>query len=407
MPPEPAPKGFLVTAVCLIGLVALSIDTVLPGLGALAADLGVADGNHRQLVVTAFLLGLAAGQMLYGPLSDSIGRKPAILAGLGLFTAGSILSAAAPTFEIMLLGRALQGFGVAGPRIVTVAMIRDLYEGAAMARLMSLIMTVFIMVPVFAPTIGQAILTVGSWRAIFVVVLCLGWVGGLRLALLQPETLRVPRPLRPTRVLRSAAGVLAHRQSMAVTLAGAAVYGALMGYVTSSQQLYAEVYDARALYPALFGATALFLGAAAFANSRLVARFPLTAICRAATGAVAVWALLWLGAVLATGRDPSLVLWVAFTGPALFALGLTFGNLNAIALQPFGADAGVAAAVVATVTTVGSLVFATSIGWLYDGSTVPVIAGFAVLGSAAFACLAAAPRQAVSPPVAPAPASAP
>lgn len=154
-----------------MGLVALSIDVILPALGLIALEFGLGDDNRRQWLITALFIGLAFGQLLYGPLSDSLGRKPAIYIGLAWFALGSVLSVSATNFEWMLVGRLLQNFGAAGPRIVTVAMVRDRFQGAAMARIMSLIMSIFILVPIFAPALGQALLWVVPWRVLFLLVL--------------------------------------------------------------------------------------------------------------------------------------------------------------------------------------------------------------------------------------------
>ena len=173
----------------MISLVALAIDTMLPALSQIGETFGVADPNDNQLVVTTLFLGLAIGQLFYGPLSDSIGRKPCIYIGIAVFIAGCLLSLFATTFDQMIAGRLLQGLGVAGPRIVTVALIRDQYEGRKMAQVMSLVMTLFILMPVIAPALGQAILLFAHWRAIFAAILLLAIVAALRFGVRQPETL--------------------------------------------------------------------------------------------------------------------------------------------------------------------------------------------------------------------------
>jgi DHA1 family bicyclomycin/chloramphenicol resistance-like MFS transporter len=382
----PANPAFVATACALMALVSLSIDAILPGLDTLAADLGAGHGNRRQWVITALFLGLAVGQMVWGPLSDSWGRRKSILLGLAIFTAGSLVSAGAQSFEAMLAGRLIQGFGVAGPRIVTVAMIRDRFDGVAMARLMSLIMSIFILVPILAPFLGQMVLLAASWRVLFLGVMAFGLAAGAALVLTVPER-RVARPrLNPRRILVEAGTVLRHRRAMAVTLAGGATYGALMGYVNSSQQVFQDLFGTGPLYTVYFGAAAVFIAAATLANRRLLNFFGMQTVCLAALAGQTVWAAVFLLAELATG-GLGLAAFMLFICATLFALGLTFGNFNAMALQDFGAVAGVAAAVQATVTTLGSLVVAAVIGNLYDGSLVPMIGGFVVCGLAALALL--------------------
>ncbi|QYK42679.1 MAG: MFS transporter [Paracoccaceae bacterium] len=391
--PPPAPiasPAFVATACALMALVSLSIDAILPGLQDLATDLGVAQGNRRQWVITALFLGLAVGQLFYGPLSDTIGRRKAILLGVAVFSAGSVISAAAQSFEAMLLGRTIQGFGVAGPRTVTVAMIRDRLDGAAMARLMSLIMTVFIMVPVLAPGLGQLVLLVVDWRVLFLIVMAFAWAAALALVLLVPER-RINRPpfsLQSTRT--GAVAILAHRRSMAITAAGGCVYGGLMGYVNSSQQIFHGIFATGAMYPVYFGGLALFMGAATITNRWLLRRSSMQTICVVALALHCIWSAAALLAEFVVG---GLGLWwfIGYSAVTLFALGLTFGNFNAMALQPFGHIAGAAAAVQATVQTVVSLVMAAIIGNLFDGTLVPVLLGYLLMGVFALA-LMRAPR---------------
>lgn len=380
-PPATAPTSpaFVATACALMALVSLSIDAILPGLESLAADLGVADGNRRQWVITALFLGLACGQLIYGPMSDSIGRRKAILLGVAVFSAGSLVSATAQSFEAMLVGRVIQGLGVAGPRTVTVAMIRDRFEGAAMARLMSVIMTVFIMVPVLAPGLGQLVLLVAGWRVLFLFVMVFAWAAAAALVLLVPER-KISRPpfnLRDTWI--GAAAILTHRRSMAVTVAGGCIYGALMGYVNSSEQIFHGVFDTGALYPVYFGGLAVFMAAATATNGQLLKRVSMQAICMSALAVHCAWTAVAIGAELAMG-GLGLVWFLAYNAITLFALGLTFGNFNAMALQPFGHIAGAAAAVQATVMTLVSLVTAAVIGNLFNGTLMPVLAGYLAMG---------------------------
>jgi MFS transporter, DHA1 family, multidrug resistance protein len=384
--PPAASPAFVATACSLMALVALSIDAILPGLGVLAADLGVADGNRRQWVITALFLGLAAGQLIFGPLSDSWGRRRAILLGIAVFTAGSLISASAQSFEVMLAGRVIQGFGAAGPRTVTVAMIRDRYEGSAMARLMSVIMSIFILVPVLAPFLGQLVLLVADWRVLFVCVMVFAWTSAAALIMTVPERQIARPPLHVGRIISEAKTVLRHRRAMAVTLAGSCVYGALMGYVNSSQQIFQGLFGTGAWYTVYFGASAIFVSAATLANSRLLNRYSMQTICIAALTAQAFWAAVFLLAELASG-GLSLPLFLLFSCPTLFALGLTFGNFNAMSLQSFGHIAGVAAAVQATVLTFGGLVVAALIGNLYNDTLVPAIAGYLIFGLAAIGLL--------------------
>ncbi len=374
-------------AALLMATVALSIDIVLPALSDIAADLDVVGDNRRQWIVTALFAGLTFGQLLFGPLSDSIGRKPAILAGIALFVTGSMISAAAPSFEIMMLGRLVQGFGAAGPRIVTVALIRDRFEGAAMARIMSFIMGVFILVPVLAPAIGQGLLLLIPWRGLFGALAAISLAGGAWLALRQPETLDHPKHFAFADLRRDARTIVTRVGPMAFTLAGACCYGALMGYVNSSQQLFQDLYAAGDLYAILFGLSAAFISAATLANARLVRHYDMPAICIRAILALVFWSALFGLVLLRSGTIPTLWVWMAFNGPCLFFLGLTFGNFNAIALQDLGHVAGLAAAIFASLNSAISLVIAAAIGLSFDMTPIPIVLGYLVFGALALALM--------------------
>ena len=321
-----APRRHELVAICaiLMATTALSIDIMLPALGDMARDLGIESSNQRQWIITALFVGLTAGQLVFGPLSDGIGRRPAIGWGIGVFIAGSILCAVATSPEAMLLGRMVQGFGAAGPRIVTVALIRDRFAGAEMARVMSLIMGLFILVPVLAPVVGQGLLIWMPWRGLFGVLaaVCLG--GGVWLLLRQPETLVQRRSVRPVALLMALKEVLRSPRPMAYTLAGGCCYGALMGYVNSSQQLFQELYRVGELYGLIFGASAAFIAAATLLNARLVRQVAMERVCVTAVAVLVGWSLLFLLLMSALAIPVPLWAWMVskplppfFTGPAL------------------------------------------------------------------------------------------
>ncbi|MBE7468945.1 MAG: Bcr/CflA family drug resistance efflux transporter [Anaerolineae bacterium] len=369
----------------MISLVALSIDAVLPALAEIGQELGVQRENDNQLIISLLFLGMAAGQMIYGPLSDSTGRKPAIYAGFGLFMGGSLLALLAPSFPLLLAGRVLQGIGAAGPRIVTVALIRDQYEGRAMARVMSFVMAVFILVPVIAPLLGQTILLVAHWRAIFGLYLGLALIASLWFALRQPETLtpgqRIPFSL--TRIGQAIREVVSNRPALGYTLTLGTVFGAFIGYLNSSQQLFQNQYGLGQLFPLYFAILALAIGSASFLNARLVMRYGMRWLSRTALLTLAGLSLLfWLLAYAWAGQPPLWALMVYFL-ISFFCIGLLFGNLNALAMEPLGHIAGIGAAVVGSLSTFISLMLGTLIGQSYNGTVLPLIAGFALLSLAA------------------------
>jgi DHA1 family bicyclomycin/chloramphenicol resistance-like MFS transporter len=382
----PGSGEFIARVALMISLVALAIDAMLPALPAIGAELGARSENDAQLVISALFLGLALAQMVYGPLSDSFGRKPVIYIGFAIFIAGCLLSMLARGLEVMLLGRLLQGIGAAGPRIVTIALIRDQYTGRAMARIMSLAMAVFIMVPVLAPGIGQAILLVAHWRAIFVMLLAVALIALVWFVLRQPETLP-PSRRAPFSLRAVGAGVretFGHRAAFGYTMMAGLIFGAFVGYLSSAPQIFLHQYHTGggrfALY---FGLLAACIGAAMLVNSRLVLVWGMQLLCRTALIAACVASLVFFAFAWALAGDPPLWTLMAYLAVAFFCNGILFGNFNAMALEPLGHIAGVASAVVGSLTTFLSLALGTLIGRGFDGTVLPLVGGFAGLGLAA------------------------
>ncbi len=390
-PARPALGGaeFVALIALLMSLVALSIDAMLPALPAIGRDLGVPRPNDTQLVITSLFLGLGLGQMIFGPLSDRIGRKPAIHAGLALFMAGCLVSILAPTFEAMIAGRVLQGIGVAGPRIVTVALVRDQYEGRRMARLMSFAMAVFILVPTVAPALGQWILWLGGWRAIFTTFFATGAAAFAWFAFRQPETLPAGRrrPFSPRAIGRAVGETLRIRAALGYTLAMGFVFAPFIAYLSSAQQIFQDAYGTGALFPLWFGVLALAIGGAALANGRLVMKHGMRRLSQAATGAIVlISAVAWAGAFAFSGLPP-FWLFMAYLLAVFLCIGLLFGNLNALAMEPLGHIAGVGAAVVASLATFISVPLGALVGQSFDGTIHAQVGAFAVFGAATFAAM--------------------
>ena len=369
----------------MISFVALSLDIMLPALPDIGRDLRVTHPNDAQLVVSALILGLSMGQLIYGPLSDSTGRKPAIFAGIVIFTLGCLLSILAATFEVMLAGRFLQGIGAAGPRSVIVALIRDQYAGRAMARMMSAVMAVFIIVPAVAPTLGQAILLVANWRIIFVALMLLGVTALTWFTIRQPETLapelRIAFSVKNT--LMGAVEVCTNRIALGYTLAAGLILGAFLGYLNSAQQVFQEVYALGRQFPLYMAVLALFVGGASYFNSRIVMRLGMRALSRRAILLFIVISLVYLVVVYHMGGQSPLWLMMVCFALAFFCFGILFGNLNAIAMKPLGHIAGVGAAVVGSLSSLISVPLAIVIGRSYNGTTLPMVGGFAILSSLA------------------------
>jgi len=376
------PGEMAVLMAILMSLVAMSIDAMLPALAQIGNTLGVVQANDTQLVISALFLGLAIGQLLYGPISDTTGRKIAIYSGLILFIVGCFISAQSWNFTMMLIGRVLQGVGGAGSRIVTVAMIRDQYEGRAMARIMSTVMTIFIVVPAIAPTMGQAILTITSWRMIFVVFIAMTTVAFVWLWLRQPETLppEKRRAFSPQLIRNGLLETLRNRTTLGYTISAGMIFGAFTGYLISAQQIFQDLYGLGAEFPYYFGCLALAIGAASMVNSKMVMRYGMYYLTlRALLVLSGMSVVFFLVEAVLDGQVPlwGFMIWAVI---GFFCMGILFGNFNAMAMRPLGHIAGTASAVIGSVTTVVSLGLGTLIGQLYNGTMLPMVGGFAMFG---------------------------
>ena len=373
---------FIALMALLISLVALSIDTMLPALSTIGADLGVNEANHNQLIISVFYFGLAIGQVFYGPLSDSIGRKPAIYIGTSIFAIACLMSVFAGSFSFMLLARLLQGIGIAGPRIVTMALIRDKFHGNEMARVMSFIMTLFILAPVIAPMFGQLIISFSSWRIIFAVFLLLAIVAMLWLGIRQPETLAEDKriPLSLSRVMAAVREICANRIALGYTLTNGFLSALFLAFLSTSPQIIQEQYEQGVLFPLYFAILCLAIGFATFVNGRVVMRFGMRALCHSGVYIFTTLSVLFLLPAYLYQGHPPLWAYMLYMSLAFFAIGFVYGNLNALAMEPLGHIAGVGAAVVASLSTLLSLPIGIYIGFSYNGTVIPLLLGFVGCG---------------------------
>lgn len=372
---------FIALMAVMTSIIAFSIDAMLPALPQIAADLGVEDVNDRQLVVIVLFIGLALAQIVYGPLSDTLGRKPAAYWGFAIFILGSLMCVFAGSSEVMLAGRFLQGVGAAGPRIVSLALVRDLYSGRAMARIMSMVMGIFIIVPVIAPSVGQGLLLIGDWRLIFVALLVQGIIGFAWFAWRQKETLREDRraAFSLRRIFSAFGEACGNPVTLGYTVAAGLVFGAFVGYLASTQQILAELYGLGTLFPLYFGANALAFGVASMLNARLVMKLGMRRLAGGGLAATSALSLAFFIVTLLLDGQPPLWALMGYLLATFFFVGVLFGNFNALAMEPMGHIAGVAAAVVGSLATVISSVLGWMLGQAYDGTVRPMIAGFAAL----------------------------
>ena len=396
--PERAPSEieFIAMIGTLFATIAFSIDSMLPALPAIAQELSPDSPNLAQLIITSFVLGMGIGTFVVGPLSDAFGRRRVIFAGAILYGVGAIWSYSATSLEGVLGARVLAGIGVSAPRIVTMAIVRDLYSGRVMARIFSFAMTVFTVFPAIAPLIGAAIIAGFGWRAIFLsfVVFCSVSVGWL--ALRQPETLPPERRRLLTwpTIRDGVTEALSWRQMRLSILTQTLIFGMLFAGISSIQPIFDIRYGMQAEFPLLFFFMALLAMPAAFINGTLVVHLGMRPLVRISLSVVAVASAVY--AVLAlSGAVGQLEVWVFFAYCViLFAnAAFTIGNLNALALEPLGHIAGLASSLMAGLSTVAGAVLGASIGQLFDGTAVPFSLAVIVLSSLGVLIMRVMPRE--------------
>ena len=377
---------FIAIMAAMMALNALAIDMMLPALDQIRDDLRVVGANHQQLVVTSYFVGFALGQLFMGPLSDRFGRRSVLFFGLAGYTVTAFAAMAAGGLDGLLAARFLQGVASAAPRVVAIAVIRDVYGGRRMSEVMSFVMMVFIIVPVLAPSLGAAFLVFGDWRLIF------GFLGVAALALLAWTALRLPEtrppesrePLTAAWLFEAVRQAVTTRQTLGYTLATGFLFGALLAYISSAQQIFTEVYPFGPWFPVIFASVAIGMAGASLINSQLVERVGMRRLSHAALLGFFASGLTLAGFALAMAPPPLLVLLVLLA-LALFCFGLIMPNFNALAMEPMGRIAGTASSVIGALTTAMGAVMGAYVGQTFDGSVTPLAAGFALFPAASLA----------------------
>jgi DHA1 family bicyclomycin/chloramphenicol resistance-like MFS transporter len=372
---------FVVLVSMMMSLMALSIDAMLPALPQIGSDLNVQNANERQLVVSTIFIGVAVGQFFFGPLSDKTGRKPAIYVGYSLYICGSLISAFAYNFPMMLFGRMLQGIGISAPRAVLLALVRDLYKGRLMARVMSFVSTVLLLIPMVAPTLGQTILIHAGWRSIFFSFILMALITLIWFALRMPETLAPEKrkPFSLKRIITTTFDILRIRPALGYTVSIGLISGAFLGYLNSAQQIFQEHYALGERFPLYFAVIAFSIGIASFSNAQLVVRFGMRFLVQWSLTIIVGLSTITLGITIITSGQLPLWFLMTYLMSTFFCVGILFGNQNALAMEPLGHLAGIGAAVVGSLSTLISIPLGTLIGQSYNGTVVPLIIGIAVL----------------------------
>lgn len=379
--PAPLPRGFVPMLAFTQALQAAAIDSMLPALGSISSDLGVADSNARQYVVTLFLLFSGIGSLLPGVLADRFGRRPVLLWYLAGYIACSAMAALAQSFAALLAARAVMGVTSAGMMVLPQIIVRDRYSGDRMARIQSTMMMVFMIVPMAAPSAGQAVLLLAGWRWIFGIMAIVALAMTVWIGRALPETLDPAhrRSLAPGNVVRTMLASLTTRSTFGYVVGVALTSGSLFAFIASAQQLLGEHFGAGARFPLLFGGIALAMGATNFVNSRIVERFGVRKVSHSALLAWIAIAACHLWLTIRGGET----IWqfVPLTALAMCLSGFTAANFSAIALQPFARNAGTAASAQAFVRSIGSAAIAILIGQAYDGTARPLEAGMLICGA--------------------------
>lgn len=378
---QPLKLEFVALMASLMSIVALSIDALLPALPDIGKALSVENPNDNQLLITMIFLGLGVGQLLLGPLSDSFGRKPIVYVGFFLFTVATLMCVTTKNFDIMIIGRVLQGIGLSAPRTMAISMIRDSYSGDYMAKIVSIVVMVFILVPVIAPTLGQFLLNFYNWEAIFYVNLLFGLVVILWFWGRQEETLAKENVIKFSGrlYLDGTLEFLKYKDAVAFTLVSGFITGSFMVYLSTSQQIFEQQYDLKAEFPYIFASLAIAVGLATFLNSRLVVRYGMWKIAYTGTVAYVLISVLYI-LLYFNGNNPSIEILLTFFGLQFFAIGFLFGNLRALAMQPLGHIAGIGAAINGFISTVMAVPIANYIGSFVNDSVLPLFIGFFFFG---------------------------
>jgi DHA1 family bicyclomycin/chloramphenicol resistance-like MFS transporter len=377
-------KQFVALVAALMASNALAIDSMLPALPQIGHALGLTSDNQRQWIITGYLLGFGVAQIVYGTLGDRYGRKRLLLIGTAIYTVSSIVAAFSGSFEMMMIARVTQGIGAAATRVLSVAVVRDCYSGRQMARVMSLAMVVFLVVPIVAPSIGQAIILVAPWPWIFGVLAIFGSVLLVWVTLRLPETLHPQNrlPIRFGRVARAFGATLSNRHAVGYMMAMCLVLGGLFGFINSAQQVFVEVFDVGLFFPTLFALIAGAMAVASVVNARIVGRIGMRRVSHAAL--LGYMVIVLTHAAVALAGLETIYSFTLLQAAMMFCFGLMAPNFGAMAMEPLGHVAGTAASVQGFVTTVGGALLGFYVGQHYDGTVVPLTLGFAGFGLLAF-----------------------
>ncbi len=378
---------FVALVAMMFATIAFSIDSMLPALPEIGAQLSPNDVNKAQLILTSFVLGMGIGTFFTGPLSDAFGRKPVIYVGSALYILAAAVAWTSSSLEMLLIARVVQGIGSAAPRVVAMAVIRDLYSGREMARIVSIAMMIFTLVPAIAPMLGAGVIALTGWRGIFASFIVFSLITIFWMGLRLPESLAVEnrRPLRLPLMMDAARQMFAHPTVRVSIMVQTLCLGMLFTMLTMVQPIYDIIHDSAESFPFWFGFVALMSGSASLLNAALVIKLGMRRIVTWVLGAQIVFTT---SVIILNTADlspsVSFAVFVSWQTVVFFMAGMTMGNLNAIAMEPMGHIAGMAASVIGAISTVFAAAIAAPIGLLFDGSIAPLAAGILTMSTLGF-----------------------
>lgn len=372
---------FIALMASLMSVVALAIDALLPALDVIGSAVHTQTPTENQLIITMIFLGLGIGPLIFGPLSDNLGRKPVVYFGFLLFLLASFICVHAESIQYMIIGRIIQGIGLSAPRTISIAIIRDQYQGDPMARIMSFVTVVFLLVPIVAPALGKMVLDNFDWQSIFLMQLWCSGAVAIWFWKRQPETLDPinKRALRIKDYFHGLSQVIKEPKTMGYTLISGLIFGSFMVYLSGAQQIFHEQYNLKDEFPLIFAGLSIAIGLAIFSNGHLVLRYGMKKIVTLALYGFFAIALLYV--ILFYGKvNPGIKVLMLFFGLQFFAIGFLFGNLRALAMQPMGHIAGMAAAITGFISTIMALPISTFIGTHIEDYVLPIFLGFTICG---------------------------
>lgn len=378
---------FIALIAMMFATIAFSIDAMLPALPEIGAQLSPDNVNRAQLILTTFVLGMGAGTFVTGPLSDAFGRKPVILAGGIIYIAAAFVAWSSTTLEVVLAARLLQGLGAAGPRVVAMAVVRDLYAGRQMARMVSIAMMIFTIFPAFAPLMGAGIIALAGWRGIFLAFILFSLVSMLWMELRLPETLprEERRPFRAPLILAALREMASHPTVRLSIVVQALCFATLFSMILSVQPVYDIIFDRAEHFPIYFGVVALISGSASLLNAAIVVRIGMRRIVTWSLGLqIVLAAVMFAAGEMGLMRDVLFWVFVVWQTCVFFVTGTTLGNLNAIGMEPMGHIAGMAASIIGALSTVGGALLSAPVGLMFNGTVLPLAGGVVLFSGIAF-----------------------